>query len=65
MKVAALDFGTNTFLLLVAEVTDGKVTRVIHDEAKVVRLGQGVHGLELVLQGRPDAYMLPFRLELA
>lgn len=43
MKVAALDYGTNTFLLLIAEVEGGRVSKVLHDEAKVVRLGQGVH----------------------
>jgi exopolyphosphatase / guanosine-5'-triphosphate,3'-diphosphate pyrophosphatase len=43
MKVAALDLGTNTFILLVAEVESGRVTRVLHDEVRVVRLGQGVH----------------------
>jgi exopolyphosphatase/guanosine-5'-triphosphate,3'-diphosphate pyrophosphatase len=43
MRVAALDLGTNTFLLLVADVNNGKIETVLHDEARVVRLGQGVH----------------------
>ena len=43
MKVAALDLGTNTFLLLVAEVEGGTIRKVLHDEVRVVRLGQGVH----------------------
>lgn len=43
MRVAALDFGTNTFLLLIADVEGGHVRYVHHDEARVVRLGQGVH----------------------
>lgn len=40
---SSIDLGTNTCLLLVGEC-DGKsrVVRVIHDEARVVRLGQGV-----------------------
>lgn len=43
MRVAAIDVGTNTCLLLIADVTkDGKIEKVIHDEAHVVRLGQGV-----------------------
>lgn len=42
MKVGALDLGTNTFLCLVAEGADGKITRVLRDEVEVVRLGQGV-----------------------
>ena len=43
MKVAALDLGTNTFLLLIAEVTNGAIQKVLHDEVQVVRLGQRVH----------------------
>lgn len=43
MKVAALDLGTNTFLLLVADVEGGKVTHVYRDEIRVTRLGQEVH----------------------
>ena len=43
MRVAALDLGTNTFLCLVADVESNGVVRVISDEAKVVRLGQGIH----------------------
>jgi exopolyphosphatase/guanosine-5'-triphosphate,3'-diphosphate pyrophosphatase len=42
-RVAALDFGTNTFLLLIADVKDGEIKKILHDEVKVVRLGQGVH----------------------
>jgi exopolyphosphatase/guanosine-5'-triphosphate,3'-diphosphate pyrophosphatase len=44
MRVAALDLGTNTFLLLIADVdSSGRVTQVVSDNARVVRLGQGVH----------------------
>lgn len=43
MKVAALDLGSNTFLLLIAEVEQHKVTKVYLDETQVVRLGQGVN----------------------
>jgi len=42
MKVAALDLGSNTFLLLLAEVTAGKVEKVYGDHTRVVKLGQGV-----------------------
>jgi exopolyphosphatase / guanosine-5'-triphosphate,3'-diphosphate pyrophosphatase len=42
MKIGALDVGTNTVLMLVAETTpDGGVRRVI-DLARITRLGQGV-----------------------
>jgi len=43
MKVAALDLGSNTFLLLVAEVDNKKITKVYRDEIRVTKLGQGVH----------------------
>ncbi len=43
MRVAALDLGTNTFLLLIAEVVEGEIKQVFVDEVRVVRLGQGVH----------------------
>jgi len=43
VRVAALDLGTNTFILLIAEVEGGRVARVLHDEVRVIRLGQGVH----------------------
>ncbi|MFN7263101.1 MAG: Ppx/GppA family phosphatase [Pseudobdellovibrionaceae bacterium] len=43
MKVAALDLGTNTFLCLIADVENGVITKVHHDTAEVVRLGQDLH----------------------
>ncbi len=47
MRVAALDLGTNTFILLVCEVElDGsraQVTKVLRDEVRLVRLGQEVN----------------------
>ncbi|MCB0384932.1 MAG: amidohydrolase family protein, partial [Bdellovibrionales bacterium] len=42
MKIAALDLGSNTFLLLLAEVESGKITRIHHDECQVTRLAQAV-----------------------
>jgi exopolyphosphatase/guanosine-5'-triphosphate,3'-diphosphate pyrophosphatase len=42
MKVAALDLGTNSFLCLIAKVEGGKITEILSDEMKVVRLGQDV-----------------------
>lgn len=49
IRVAGLDLGTNTCLCLIADVTlsdDGKVVaamKVLRDEVRVVRLGQGVN----------------------
>lgn len=41
MRVAAIDIGTNTVLLLVAEKRDGKLVAV-EEHATITRLGQGV-----------------------
>ena len=42
MRVAAIDLGTNTFLCLIAEITEGRVSKVVADETELVRLGQSV-----------------------
>lgn len=42
MKVAALDLGTNSFLCLIVEGDSSGIKRVLSDNVKVVRLGQGV-----------------------
>lgn len=42
MLRAGIDIGTNTILLLIAEVEDGRVKRVLEDHVRVVRLGQAV-----------------------
>ncbi|MFN7729032.1 MAG: Ppx/GppA family phosphatase [Bdellovibrio sp.] len=54
MRVAALDLGTNTFLCLIAEVEGGRVTRVIDDQARFVRLGQDVNQTK---KFHPDAIL--------
>jgi exopolyphosphatase/guanosine-5'-triphosphate,3'-diphosphate pyrophosphatase len=42
MRISAIDIGTNTILMLVADVTpDGQLT-VVSDEHAIARLGQGV-----------------------
>lgn len=43
MRVAALDLGSNTSLLLIAEVENGVVRKVISDHTTVTKMGQGVH----------------------
>lgn len=52
MKVAALDLGSNTSLLLIAEVENGRLVKVYHDETRVTRMGQGVHANRTL---HPDA----------
>ncbi len=42
MRKASIDLGTNTALLLVAEVEGGAVRTVVHDQTTMVRLGQEV-----------------------
>lgn len=41
MRVAAIDCGTNSIRLLIADISDGNF-REIHREMEIVRLGQGV-----------------------
>ena len=42
-KIASLDLGSNTFLMLIATVDGGQIKEVFVDESEVVRLGQGIH----------------------
>lgn len=41
MRVAAIDCGTNSIRLLIADVEDGKLTEIVH-QMIIVRLGEGV-----------------------
>lgn len=42
MRLATIDVGTNTALLLVADVTEEAGIQVVHEAERFVRLGQGV-----------------------
>jgi len=42
-RFASIDIGTNTALLLIADVVDGKITKTIADEHAIPRLGEGVY----------------------
>jgi exopolyphosphatase/guanosine-5'-triphosphate,3'-diphosphate pyrophosphatase len=42
MLRASIDLGTNTCLLLLAEVGSGQVTKVLGDFVRIIRLGEGV-----------------------
>jgi exopolyphosphatase/guanosine-5'-triphosphate,3'-diphosphate pyrophosphatase len=48
VKVAALDLGTNTTRLLVADVGDGRVEE-LHRESRITRLGEGVEARRRLL----------------
>ena len=41
-RVAVVDIGTNSTRLLIADVTDGRVTAQLERQSRVTRLGQGV-----------------------
>lgn len=42
MKIATIDIGTNTILLLIAEVLPNGTFKILHDEQVIARLGKGV-----------------------
>lgn len=42
-RLATIDVGTNTVLLLIVEIRENKITRTIEDHAEITRLGEGVH----------------------
>ena len=42
MLKASIDLGTNTCLLLIAEVESGCINKVLGDYARIIRLGEGV-----------------------
>jgi len=48
VRVAAIDLGTNTTRLLVADVVDGDV-REVHRETRITRLGEGVDARKRLL----------------
>ena len=50
-RVGAIDCGTNSIRLLIADIDDGKISDV-HREMRIVRLGQGV---DATGQFTPDA----------
>ena len=52
MLKASIDLGTNTCLMLIAEVESGYVKKVLGDYARVVRLGEGVDKIGYL---QPDA----------
>jgi exopolyphosphatase / guanosine-5'-triphosphate,3'-diphosphate pyrophosphatase len=49
MRIAALDIGTNTALLLIAEA-DGQSFRVLRDDHAIARLGEGVDRDRVIIE---------------
>ena len=49
-RVASIDIGTNTILLLIAEVGEGEL-KTLYDTETVVRLGEGIHQTGILSDG--------------
>jgi len=43
MNIAIIDIGTNTAILLIAHINPDKSYQILHDECRIVRLGEGIH----------------------
>ena len=50
MIIAAIDIGTNTILLLIAEINKDGIVKVLHDEQVIARLGKGVDANRIINQ---------------
>jgi exopolyphosphatase/guanosine-5'-triphosphate,3'-diphosphate pyrophosphatase len=64
MRIASIDIGTNTILLLIAEVNKNGIVKVLHDEQVIARLGKGVDENRIINQEtflRAKDYLLHYR----
>jgi exopolyphosphatase/guanosine-5'-triphosphate,3'-diphosphate pyrophosphatase len=50
MRIASIDIGTNTILLLIVEVNRDGIIKVLHDEQVIARLGKGVDANRIINQ---------------
>ncbi len=50
MRIASIDIGTNTILLLIADVNKNCIVKVLHDEQVIARLGKGVDADRIINQ---------------
>ena len=48
MKIASIDIGTNTILLLIAEISRDGIMTILHDEQVFARLGKGVDAERMI-----------------
>jgi exopolyphosphatase/guanosine-5'-triphosphate,3'-diphosphate pyrophosphatase len=48
MRIAVIDIGTNTILLLIADVESHGITSIVHDEQVIARLGKGVDANRMI-----------------
>ena len=42
MKIASIDIGTNTILMLIAEIEGNRISGILRDEHAIARMGKGV-----------------------
>ncbi|MFA6540565.1 MAG: Ppx/GppA phosphatase family protein [Bacteroidota bacterium] len=64
MRIASIDIGTNTILLLIADVTSTGIHRVVHDEQVIARLGKGVDAARMISPGtfrRVTAFLADYK----
>jgi len=54
MRVSAIDIGTNTILLLIADIDENGTHRVVRDEHNIARLGKGVDAHRTILPATFD-----------
>lgn len=50
MRVASIDIGTNTMLLLIADIGKEGIQKILHDEQVIARLGKGVDANKVISQ---------------
>ncbi|MDD8016944.1 MAG: Ppx/GppA phosphatase family protein [Bacteroidota bacterium] len=50
MRIASFDIGTNTILLLIADVDSTGIRKILHDEQVIARLGKGVDEHKIISQ---------------
>lgn len=48
MRIASLDIGTNTILLLIVDASTKGIERVVHDEQVIARIGKGVDANRMI-----------------
>lgn len=57
MKIAILDFGTNTFNLLIADTSNSAEIKYLHSSKQAVKLGEGGIGKGMLTSGAVDRAM--------
>ena len=64
MRIASIDIGTNTILLLIVEADKNGIVKVLHDEQVIARLGKGVDADRVINQetfSRAEAFLKEYK----